>query len=606
MGLTVRRNKTRTVDGKNDVFLEQIHIMDDLIVRTLQEGRVDADHRQHPLTGQTCRKGDGVLLCHADIKETIPMAVVKELQAGAVLHGSSDGADLLVGGSFFVQDIAKHRGEGLLGSHFRVGKPLQIELIELGNTVIVARVVFGRLIALALGGDNVQKMRAGLVADVAQCALQFRLVVAIHRAIVIKAHILEHGRMIHGAAHQLFAVADGDFQRRADHGNAVQEGADVLLRVKISIGGAQMVEVTCQRTDIFGNGHLVVVQDHDQVVQMADVVHALVDHTARERTIADDGDDLARFSAQLFGPRNANGQRKSRVAMACNKGVVLALIGVGETRNAVDLTQLRKALFAAGQQFVGVALMSHIKYDLIFGRFQHPMERDRQLDCAEVRGQMTARFGNIIQQKFPNFFAECFHLSAGQLFQITGLMDLIQQRRIHKSTSFSKLFFRRPRLPAPLILHQTHGIEEADDHADHNACHNLKRCMPHHLFQVQILQQRRVLFADVDPLLDHLVQHLGLLAGLIPDTHGVVHRDDGQHAGNCKNRRSNAFAARRCDDHSANGRAVGTGHTAVAPHPLQLKFPEQNEIDDRLEHLRSKPAQQRHGQDLIHGEKFSD
>ena len=36
MGLAVCRNKTGTVDGKDNILLQQVHIMDDLVIGTLR------------------------------------------------------------------------------------------------------------------------------------------------------------------------------------------------------------------------------------------------------------------------------------------------------------------------------------------------------------------------------------------------------------------------------------------------------------------------------------------------------------------------------------------------------------------------------------------
>ncbi len=54
--------------------------------------------------------------------------------------------------------------------------------------------------------------------------------------------------------------------------------------------------------------------------------------------------------------------------------------------------------------------------------------------------------------------------------------------------------------------------------------------------------------------------------------------------------RVNAPRACRGNDHCADGRAVCAGHTAVAPHPLQLEFAQQDKVDQGLEHLRHEPA----------------
>ena len=76
--------------------------------------------------------------------------------------------------------------------------------------------------------------------------------------------------------------------------------------------------------------------------------------------------------------------------------------------------------------------------------------------------------------------------------------------------------------------HASHQrIQKTNCYPPQNACHYLQRCMADHFLQMHILKERCILFADVDPLIDHLIEHLGLLAGLMPHAHCIVHRDDG-------------------------------------------------------------------------------
>ena len=123
--------------------------------------------------------------------------------------------------------------------------------------------------------------------------------------------------------------------------------------------------------------------------------------------------------------------------------------------------------------------------------------------------------------------------------------------------------------------------------------------MTDHFLQVHVLQEGRVFLAHVDPLRDHLVQHLRLFASLVAHAHGVVHRDDGDHACHGENGRIDTLAACRCDHHGADGRTVGAGHAAVAPHALQLEFAQQDKVDEGLQHLCHEPAQKRYGKDRI-------
>ena len=44
------------VDGKDNILLQQVHIMDDLVIGTLQEGGVDTDHRKHSKPSATRQK----------------------------------------------------------------------------------------------------------------------------------------------------------------------------------------------------------------------------------------------------------------------------------------------------------------------------------------------------------------------------------------------------------------------------------------------------------------------------------------------------------------------------------------------------------------------
>ena len=76
--------------------------------------------------------------------------------------------------------------------------------------------------------------------------------------------------------------------------------------------------------------------------------------------------------------------------MTGNKSIMLTLVGVRETGNTVQLPQFGKALTAAGQQFVGIALMAHIKHDLIRGGGQHPVQSHCQLHSTQIGCQMAA------------------------------------------------------------------------------------------------------------------------------------------------------------------------------------------------------------------------
>ena len=64
-------DQTAAVDRENDRQILQRDIMDQLVVGALQEGRIDGDDRLQPFAGETCGKGDGMLLGDADIEIAI-------------------------------------------------------------------------------------------------------------------------------------------------------------------------------------------------------------------------------------------------------------------------------------------------------------------------------------------------------------------------------------------------------------------------------------------------------------------------------------------------------------------------------------------------------
>ena len=418
MCLPVFGDETCTVHREDDIFMQKVDVMDDLVVAALQEGRINADHRQHPLAGQTSCKGHGMLFGHADIEEALRMGMTEKLQTCAVFHGGSNGTEGLVGVSGGAERPAKGIRERLCRSDLGVRDAGQVEF---GNAMVIAGVRLSGRIALALFRHDMEQCRPGLSTDSLENAFQFRLVVAVDESKIVKPHILEHRGMVHGPANCFFAVLKSAFDGRSDDRHTVQEAVDIFLGRKIAACGAQMAKIACQRTNIMGNGHFIIVKDDQEIVQLSDIVHPLVDHAAGERTVADDGHHMARLPFQLFGPCDADGNRKSCIAVSGDKSVMGALIGIRKARKAVQLPQGAKALIPPGQELMGVALMSYVKHESILRSLKDTVECYRQLDRTEIGSKMTACFGYAVQQKLTDLAAELLDLRAVQALQVTRL-----------------------------------------------------------------------------------------------------------------------------------------------------------------------------------------
>ena len=539
--------------------------MDDLIIGALEEGRIDRNDRQQALTGKACRKADGMLLRHANIKEAAGMAVLEEVEAGAVLHGSGDAAQTRFIIAQIGQRTAEGRGKGVLRRKLRVG-----QMVEINGRygVKLSGIFLGRLQALALLGDDMQEYGGILLAQVGQGVGQHIDIMAVHRPDVLEAHLLEHRGFVDAAADQLLAAL-----QHLDHGitgdrDALKHRFHVRLDMGVFRVGAQLGQIVGHLADIFGDRHLVVVQNDDQIVQLADIVHALVDHAARKGAIAHNDHDLARLVFEFFGPGDADGRGQRSAAVPSNESVTVALLRAGKARDTVLAAQLRKTGPAAGQQLVGVALVAYIKQQLVLRKIQHTVQSDRQFHNTQIGGQMAARLGNTFDQELPDFLAQGGHLVCGQIFNFSGRIDTLQQGIAHIRTSF---------------LYHRH--DKAQHNAERRAGQNFDRCMTDHFLELFAMGKLKLLDPLVHPFGKKAVQNLCLLAGLIAHTHGIVHNDDGQHSRNGKGGRAYTAVPPGGNNHGADGGRVGTGHAARPPHTLGDEAVEDKKIQQHFDKL---------------------
>ena len=104
--------------------------------------------------------------------------------------------------------------------------------------------------------------------------------------------------------------------------------------------------------------------------------------------------------------------------MPRDKGVVSALIGLGEAGKPAVLTQCGKIVPASCDYLVRIALMADIKDDAVNARVINPVQRDRQLHRSEVRREMPAGLRNIFYQKLSDLRAKRVKLALAELFYI--------------------------------------------------------------------------------------------------------------------------------------------------------------------------------------------
>ncbi|KAF5041304.1 hypothetical protein DSECCO2_524340 [anaerobic digester metagenome] len=194
MGFSVVADNASTVNAQHNVPFFNRRVVDQLVVATLQKGRIYGEHRKHTARPKRTGKGDAELLGDAHV--VIPAGVLKPsaeiLQPGAVLHCRRDGADAGILLRQPDQLLAKHRRKALS----RRAQRLAGFNIKARDAVISARVLLCKGIALALLGLHMNDARAIIYFRFRQNITEIFQVMAIHRAKIGKPKLLKKGARI--------------------------------------------------------------------------------------------------------------------------------------------------------------------------------------------------------------------------------------------------------------------------------------------------------------------------------------------------------------------------------------------------------------------------
>ena len=158
MGRAVGADQTGAVDREAHRQALDRHVVHDLVVAALQEGRIDRAERLVALGRKARGEGHRVLLGDADVEGALGEGLVEDVDAGAGRHRRGDADDLVVLLGFLDQALAEHV---LVGRRVRLGLGLGTGGdVELDDGVVFVGGGFRRAVALALLGDDVDQDRA--------------------------------------------------------------------------------------------------------------------------------------------------------------------------------------------------------------------------------------------------------------------------------------------------------------------------------------------------------------------------------------------------------------------------------------------------------------
>jgi len=98
------------------------------------------------------------------------------------------------------------------------------------------------------------------------------------------------------------------------------------------------------------------------------------------------------------------------------EGVVFAFAAFGEAGEAAALADGVEAVFAAGQDFVGVALVADIEDELIIGGVENGVDGGGEFDHAKSCAQVTTGFCDGVDHEVADFVVELLELVIGEGF----------------------------------------------------------------------------------------------------------------------------------------------------------------------------------------------
>ena len=110
----------------------------------------------------------------------------------------------------------------------------------------------------------------------------------------------------------------------------------------------------------------------------------------------------------------------------------IAFLAAREARDAAPHAQPLHRLAPAGEDLVPVGLVAHVPHEAVVGRVEHVVQRDRELDRAEVRRQVAAGLRHRSSRNCAQLVGElraagCARARAARRV-VDGLQQLVHRR----------------------------------------------------------------------------------------------------------------------------------------------------------------------------------
>ena len=290
---------------------------------------------------------------------------------------------------------------------------------------------FGRPIATTFGRDHMDHRRSSEAAHLAQGPLDVLDVVAVDRPRILDAKEFEEGTGRDELLETLLDAAYG-FDRFVTGGDRTKNSIDALLRPVIRgvEDGELLRQVLRQAADRGSVGPAVVVDDDDHGrFTVTDIVEGLIGHPTGQGTVAHHDHDVSGIALPPHRLSHPGGVTETGRRVAVLDEIVLTFGAVRIAAHATELAEPRKSLAGTRQQLVDVCLVAGVPEDPVPGALEHPMERQGQLDDAEVGAEVATRLGDGRDQELADFIGQGAQLRIAQGAKIGRSHDPVEDWR---------------------------------------------------------------------------------------------------------------------------------------------------------------------------------
>ena len=189
--------------------------------------------------------------------------------------------------------------------------------------------------------------------------------------------------------------------------NRLDEIARLIVQMRVSGIRHDAVQVISDRAHVFCDRPLVVVEHDDETLGMRfDIVERFVTDSTGERGIARDYDNVFIAAAQIASDSHAESSGKRGAGMTRDVAIVFAFGAQKKAIQTAELPHRGKAIEPPGKHLMDIALVTDVHDKAVARRVEHTMERNGQLDHAEIRSQMSSGLRKNFDQLIAHFLRE--------------------------------------------------------------------------------------------------------------------------------------------------------------------------------------------------------